>query len=186
MSDPFATAEELAQYLALGVPTDLARFQQHLRNASALIRGYCRQELSPVPNDVVTLQANGWNVLFLPEVPVTAVSTVVTGGVTLTAPETRFTENGQLFRLTASGSTAFWTKETVITYTHGFAEFTPEYEEIKRVCIEVAARSITHNKDQTAQAMGGTIMDSAGYSPETFLTTQERWQLADLGLVGVG
>lgn len=182
MPDPFATAGELAQYLELPEPTDLARYQQHLRNASALIRAYCGQELSPVTGDVVTLQANGWNVLFLPEVPVTAVTAVVTGGVTLTpATDVRFTTDGQLFRIDN-----WWNEETVVTYNHGYAEFSPQYEEIKRICIEVAARSITHNRDGTAQAMGGTIMESAGYAPESFLTVQERWQLSDLTLVGVG
>lgn len=178
MSDPFATAAELAQFLQLAEPTDLARWQQHLAAASALVRRHTGQVLSKVSADVVTLQPTSTTHLYLPERPVTAV-TVVEGTVPVTA--FTFTSVGQIIR--TSGT---WDVVATVTYDHGYAEFSPEYEAIKAVVLEVASRSITLNEHGASEAMGSTIMESAGYAPEAFLTQGEKWQLADFGLVGVG
>lgn len=177
---PFATAQEFAQYLGMGVPDDLARMQQHLELASGLIRRWCDQTLSEVTNDVIEFSAWDGTTLILPERPVTAVSSVVVSNVPFT--EYRFTRAGLL--VTTDGS--WWSDGATVTYDHGYAQSDPSYLAIRSVCLDVASRSYTLNERSSSEAMGSTIMESAGYSPETFLTTGEKMTLADLGKVGVG
>lgn len=180
MSDPFATAGELAQFLGLPEPSDLSRYQQHIAAASALVRRYCAQVLSPVSGDQVTLAATGTVNLFLPERPVTAAS-VLEG----TTPVTGFTLMGSSGRLLRTDGKT-WDATTTVTYDHGYAESSPEYDAIKTVVLQVASRTITLNERSASEAMGNTIMDSAGYAPETFLTRSEMWQLGAFGQVAVG
>lgn len=188
MSDPFGTATELSQLLGLNEPTDLARFQQHLAAASALVRRFTGQELSNVTDDVVTLPAIDRTTLILPERPVVSIASVVANSVTL-SPTTDYwfdAKPGLLHSGTRIVEGTFWSYGATVTYTHGYAEFSPEYEAIKAIVLEVASRTITLNERSASEALGGTIMETAGYAPETFLTRGEMWELSDFGKVGVG
>jgi len=185
MSGPFATATEFCEFIGLPVPNDLARIQAHLGLASAVIRRYCDQVLSVVTNDVVTLPPVRGSTLILPERPVTAVSSVLVNGSSVT--DFWFTAAGILHRGTVTGTIGeSWVYGATITYTHGYAETTDEFHAIKTVCMEAASRAYTLNERSASEAMGSTLMESAGYSPEVFLTQGEKRDLADLGKVGIG
>ena len=187
MSDPFATAAEFSQFLGLPEPTDLSRMQQHLEMASANIRRYTGQTLSTVAGDVVVLPALQRTSLVLPERPVTAIASVVANGVTLSSStDYWFTRAGVLHSGTMTVEGTFWSYGATVTYSHGYAEGSDEYEAIKSVCLEAAARAFTLNERSASEAMGSTLMESAGYAPEVFLTVGEKMLLADLGKVLVG
>lgn len=193
MSDPFASAQDFAQFIGVSLPTDLARMQSLLGSASAAIRRYAGQTLSPVAGDVYTVQpqisattgqtfplprAYG-DLIFLPQRPVTAVSSVVTGGSSFTSYS--FTSAGLLYRTDG----AAWTKSTTITYDHGYAESSDEYSTIKTICMEAVARAYTLNERSASEFLGNTLAESAGYAPEVFLTPGEKAQL-EFGRVYVG
>jgi hypothetical protein len=186
VSDPFATAGELAQYIGNTEPTDLARMQGFLASASAVIRKYAGQTLSQVVGDVVIVQpmyslttgqafplpgaAYGATIL-LPQRPVTAIASIVANSVSVTAFQ--FTSAGVITRTDGNG----WLYAATITYTHGFDETADEYAAIKNICIEAASRAYTLNERSASEAMGSTLMESAGYAPEVFLTEGEKAQL---------
>mgnify|MGYP003519697123 CR=1 FL=1 len=185
MSDPFASASDLAEYINVGLPDDLSRMQALLRAASAVIRGYTGQVLSPVVNEQITVQpmyslttgqmlplprAYG-ELIFLPQRPVTAISGITISGVAFTSFS--FTSAGILYRTDGNA----WTNAAVVTYSHGWAETTDEYQTIKNICIEAAARAYTMNERSASEVLGSTVLESAGYSPEVFLTEGEKMQL---------
>lgn len=183
MSDPLASAQDFSQYIGVPLPTDLARMQMLLDLASATIRRYCGQTLSPVDNDVVTLEPIERDTLVLPERPVTAISSVLINTVpSVVTTNYRFTRAGLIHEL----SGRFWSTGATVTYNHGYAESTDEYKAIKGVCLSAASRAYTLNKSGASEFLGQTIAESAGFAPEVFLTPGEKMQLADLGKVLVG
>jgi hypothetical protein len=180
VSGPFATATEFCEFTGLNVPTDLARIQAHLEYASAVIRRFTGQTLSAVTADVVTLEGVDWPTLILPQRPVTAIASVVENSITLAATDYTFTRSGLLKR------DADWTDGATVTYSHGYAETDDEFKALRAICIEAASRAYTLNERSASEAMGATLMESAGYSPEVFLTTGEKWLLSDFGKVVTG
>lgn len=186
MSDPFATAGELSQFIGNPEPTDLSRMQLFLDLASAAIRRLCGQTLSAVGADVVTLPGIDRSTLILPERPVTAISGVSAGGVAILPTAYWFTRAGLLHSGTIAAEGVDWSSGATVTYDHGYAETTDEYRAIKAVCLEVASRAYTLNERSASEAMGSTLMETAGYAPEVFLTPGEKMELADFGKVGVG
>jgi hypothetical protein len=186
VSDPFATAGELSQLIGNTEPTDLARMQLFLDLASAEIRRYTGQTLSTVAGDVIILPALERTTLVLPERPVTAITTVVAGSVTVPSTDYWFTRAGLLHSGTIAVEGTFWSLGATVTYDHGYAETTDEYKAIKAVCLESASRAYTLNERSASEAIGATLMESAGYAPEVFLTLGEKMSLADFGKVLVG
>jgi hypothetical protein len=186
MSGPFATATELAEFTGISLPTDLSRMQAFLASASALIRRYTGQTLSQVVNDVVVIQPSNslttgqfyplpgaayGETIFLPQRPVTAISSVVSNSVTITAYG--FTSAGLLYRTDGLP----WTYATTVTYTHGYAETTDEYAAIRDVCIEAASRAYTMNFQGDTRFLGDTTAEAAGFAPAIFLTEGEKARL---------
>ncbi len=186
MSDPFASASEFCEWTGMPQPSDLARIQTLLDSASALIRGFTGQVLSQVANDTLTITPGisrvglfsvpwavlEWGeVLFLPEAPVTAITTVTVDTVAVTAYA--FTEAGELRRTDGQA----WLDLVTVVYDHGYAETSDEFKEIRSVCIQAAARAYTLNRDGSSEALGATLMESAGYAPEMFLTEGEKLRL---------
>lgn len=187
MSDPFATAGELSQLIGIAEPTDLARMQQFLDLASAEIRRYTGQTLSQVAADVVVLLPQERTTLMLPERPVTAITTVVANGVTL-SPTTDyyFERSGLLHSGTVAVEGTFWTYGATVTYDHGYAETTDEYRFLKKVCLEAASNGYTLNERGQSEVLGTVVLESAGFAPAIFLTPSQRADLMDMGKVGVG
>jgi hypothetical protein len=192
LAGPFATASEFCEWTGMAVPSDLSRLQALLESASALIRGETGQVLSKVTGDVLVVQpefdavfgrrnppprAIG-DVIYLPERPVTAV-TMTVQAVSFTA--FAFTLDGVVYRTDGH----WWDYPATITYDHGYAETSEAFRQVRAICIEAAARAFTLNERSASEAMGSTLMESAGYAPEVFLTEGERRSLPGL-MVGIG
>jgi hypothetical protein len=180
VSDPFATAAELSQFIGNPEPDDLSRMQLFLGLASSEIRRFTAQTLSEVAADVVTFPPTDWDRLILPERPVTAITSVLVGVSGYT--NYRFTRAGVIHEL----SGLEWTLGATVTYNHGYPEVSNEYQAVKGVCLEAASRAYTLNERSASEAMGSTLMESAGYAPEVFLTMGEKMLLSDFGSVLVG
>ncbi len=171
MIGPFAIATEFCEFTGIQPPADLARLQAQLLMASSVMRSYCQQTLSVVTDDQITVYPTASTFLSLPERPVTAVAGVLVDG----APFTAFyiVPRGLRSGSVASPGSA-WTRGATVTYSHGYAETDPEFSTLRTICIESAARAFTMNERSASEAMGSTLMESAGYSPEVFLTQGEK------------
>lgn len=123
---------------ALATPEDLATFLQRdlsaadtasavllLDLASAAVRAYTGQTISAVPGDSVTLDVPyGYQSrLFLPELPVTAVTSVTVAG-TLYTPVTDYhvdLATGSIRFLTRTWWSYYPPTTAVVVYSHGYA-----------------------------------------------------------------
>jgi len=186
VADPFATASELAQLIGQTEPPDLARMQMFLELASAEIRGYAGQVLSEVTGDVIVFEPTWSQTLYLPERPVTAITTVTVKAVATT--DYRLLDERKIVRGSDPNvlSSLSWSYGATVTYTHGYAETTEPYKSVKTICLEAASRAFTMNERSASEVLNTTVLESAGYSPEIFLTQGEKMQLDAFSPVAVG
>lgn len=135
----FATIEDLENFLQLEISTatQIAAATQALERTTAAIKNYCRQEIELVEGDVVVLGFTpGQRLVFLPELPVVEVSSVVEDENVLVVDDDYKLANGGLLHRIG----AFWYSgigTVTVTYTHGYATIP---EDIVDVCTRAAAR----------------------------------------------
>ncbi|URM90414.1 hypothetical protein LUW75_10865 [Streptomyces sp. MRC013] len=164
MASPWATPEELRLHLRLAT-IDAEQAAVKLAEAETVIRGELEQSIDAVADDTAVLVGTGRRVLTLPELPVTAVTTVLVDDAALTlATGYRWNRYGLLTRLDGC-----WPLDADITvvYSHGYTVIPPV---IRQVCLQVAGRawvrsttavtaeslgdrSLTYDKDRSGQAL---------------------------------
>lgn len=134
----FCTVDDLEAYLQIVIADGNASAVAAIAAASAAIQNYCRQTISQVPADVLTLTVPEYRrTILLPEQPVTAVASVVEDGTTLTVgTEYQWTRSGLLTRVGRNWATGW--QDVVVTYTHGYGTIP---DDLKSVCIQAAARA---------------------------------------------
>jgi hypothetical protein len=164
----------LASNLALDTP----RMQALLDLASGRIRQFTNQTLSVVLGDQVEFGPRFSTLLVLPQVPVLAVSSITVDAVAVT--DFNWFRWGNVF------GTTDWTEGAIVTYDHGYLTTSDEYALVKGICIASATRAFTMNERSASEAFGSTLMETAGYSPEIFLTPGEQADLRDFDVVAVG
>lgn len=179
----FATPAELATFLGLPAFTDPTRAQQLLDDATALIRETTDQVISSVDNEVILLGSLDRDILILPERPVRAVDQVKVDNVVIPATDYIFTSNGFLQRVAGAPTWLATSLGIEVTYDHGF---TTVPDDVKTITKAAAGRALTLNEGGSSQAMGGTVVVSAGWAPVVFLTPEERMSLLSYGPIGVG
>lgn len=169
----FATVGDVAARLSEALDTgDFLRVGEYLEDASDDIRAASGQTIYPnVVGGIVTLQGNGRRLLQLPQVPVTAVASVVIDGVTQTVDvDYRWNAKGMLQRL--GGCWPFL--PVVVTYSYGYAAAP---DPIRRLCAKltaerfqtssgsiqqesVAGYSVTYRDPEQIKAVYGDILDA--------------------------
>lgn len=131
-----AAVAELAAALNQTIAPNDASALQALATASGVIRNYTQQQIDLVEDDTVVLDALGGTTLFLPELPVVAVSAVSEKGTDLVVTDDfLFTRWGALSRVNRpwlSGQ-----QIVSVTYDHGYAEIP---DDVKGVCLAIAGR----------------------------------------------
>jgi hypothetical protein len=148
VAGPFATLEDLQAFLQrndLGPAAIL-----DLGVATGIIRRDTGQTISLVGVDVVALNGRDRPSLFLPQIPVVEVASVVADGTTL-VEDTDFSIDPNTGILTRLPIGAHWTvgkKNVVVTYTHGFD---PIPEDIRGACCMIAAKLWTNPTRNTAE-----------------------------------
>lgn len=162
----FATEADLENLT--GQPIETAQAALLLDGATAAIQEWTGQTIEAVEADEVTLVGNFTRKLVLPEMPVTAVDSVVVDGDTLTV-STDFTwqRHGVLWRPRYANPNApsqrsfevlggaYWggpDREVVVTYDHGFATIPPM---VKTVCLAIAVRAMGNPGGVRAEAIDG-------------------------------
>lgn len=143
----FATSSDLESWL--GVDFDAAdhtRAEGLLQAATNTIKAYTDQTIEQVVDDVEVKDGRNRRVLLLDEIPVTAVSSVVEDGTTLTVDDDYvWSETGELTRV--GGCWPADPRTVTVTYTHGYATVPGE---LKDLCTALAAR-VWINPEQAAQ-----------------------------------
>jgi hypothetical protein len=142
---------ELTSAEATFVPTLLAR-------ASREVRVYTGQFIEEVEDDEVTITADMYGNLRLPQIPVTAVASVVVAGTTLDPADYQWDAGGMITRPTfnsfeINGAIGLWSGDATVIYTHGYSRIP---DDVSGIVADVVAARIN-----TAQPSGGTVKSAA-------------------------
>lgn len=166
----FCTIDDLEAFLQIVIADGNVSATAAIAAASAAIQNHCRQTISQVAADVLTLTVpENRRTILLPEQPVTAVASVVEDGTTLTVgTDYQWTRSGVLTRLGRCWASGW--QDVVVTYTHGHGTIP---DDLKDICVRAAARA--YQAGLRAAAAGGIagiaseqLPDySVSFTPET-------------------
>lgn len=112
----FVTLDAYIDYYGITDAAELSRAEVDLEAACDRIRDHLCQSIDRVVADVVTLQGAGTRALTLPELPVTAVTSITDDGDAVT--DYTVDDYGLIWRT----SPGYWYsgRPYVVTYTHGY------------------------------------------------------------------
>lgn len=135
----FCTVKDVEELLNLTITGDAANVASCERAIVAVteaIKNYCQQNIEEVKDDEITLDCDGGNMLFLPELPVVSVANVVEDDKTLTVTDDYILgQYGILHRVGQDWLSG--TQIITVTYTHGYSTIPTD---IKDVATRSAAR----------------------------------------------
>jgi len=137
----FCTIDDVREFLQLDIDEEskIASCMRAIVAATAAIRNYCHQEIELSEDDEITLDCWGGQRLFLPQVPVVSVSSVVEDGDSLTAGSDEDYQLGQYGILYRVGKNwASGVQIVTAVYTHGY-ETIPD--DVVDVCTRAASRA---------------------------------------------
>lgn len=181
----FATVADIEAFLQVEISTaaQIASAERALAEATAAIRNYCHQYLELVSDDEITLDVfgphrgaprvnyprTGGSRLFLPELPVVSVASVVEDGKTLTVDEDyKLGQYGILHRINAKWATGIGV--VTVTYSHGYATIP---DDIIAVCTRAASRGYQAGlRSAENEALAGVQSKSLGDYSVTFGSDQ--------------
>lgn len=142
----FCTVQDVEDFLQLdivGDATKLAACQQAIDHVTEAIRNYCHQQIDLVEDDAYTFDVPARRTkLFLPELPVVSVASVVEDGETLVEgsdEDYQLGRNGILYRVGA-----YWTagvQIVTVTYTHGYDPYDGLPDDLVDVATRAASRA---------------------------------------------
>lgn len=133
----FCSIADMADFLQIEIPeAKEASAARAITEATAVIVNYCRQALEQTEDDEVTLDGTGTSKLLLPELPATAVDSVVEDDDELDSDEFKLGQHGILHRVGAAWPRGV--QNIVVTYTHGY-ETIPD--DVASICVRAAARA---------------------------------------------
>jgi len=133
----FCTVDDVSALLQIEIvdASAVESCERAIKEATEVIKNYCQQELSQV-TEKITIDCAGGTRIFLPELPVSAVTRVVSDDTLLTAnTDYKLGQRGILYRVTGYWPAGIQNVE--ITYTHGFATMP---DDIVGVCARSASR----------------------------------------------
>jgi hypothetical protein len=134
----FCIVADIENFLQISIPAaKIASAQRAIAEATEAIKNYCHQVIERVTDDVVTLDCAGGAKLFLPELPVISVASVVEDGETLVVTDDyKLGQHGILYRI--GDLWAEGIQIVTVTYTHGYVTLP---DDIVGVCVRAAARA---------------------------------------------
>jgi hypothetical protein len=146
-----------------------------LDEACEMVRDFLGQRLDRVVGDVVTLSGTGRATLLLPQLPVTAVSSVVeTGydGTLTTLPVTDYlldTDDGDGILWKPVGCWPAGIKNVAVTYDHGYADLDAIPASIRGVTITVASR--LYHQQAATPGMRSEQLGASSYTRDDSYTS---------------
>ncbi len=134
----FCQVTDLAEFLQIDISSSDVSAVQAITDATAVIKAYCNQEIVQVEDDVEYFDGGYGDKLYLSQLPVVSVKSVLVDGASLIdgADFKTNRKKGIVYRLNGQR----WpdgVENIEVTYTHGY-EHPPEVARI--VCMRVAAR----------------------------------------------
>ena len=137
----FCNVADIENFLQVTIHTDAVKNASALRaiaEATEAIKNYCHQQIERVTGDVVTLDIKrGWSRLFLPEVPVSLVTSVVEDGKALVVDDDyKLGQHGILYRIGDVWHEGI--QIVTVTYTHGYAVIP---DDVVGVCVRASSRA---------------------------------------------
>ena len=162
----FATAEDLASFLQ--VPTvDRYSAELLLDLASDAVRDEVHQDIDQATTTEVydgLPPGHPWaHVIFLRQVPVTAVSAVVSDGLTL--PSSAYEWRGTGTIISTFGMFSAYDRGISVTYTHGHAPGSRGLATARSICLQVAARAYVNPGQVERITVGGISREFARSDP---------------------
>jgi hypothetical protein len=161
MADQLATPSDLASLLQQDIDTSTATLL--IETSTATVQRWAGQRIVQVVDDVVTLLGTADSWLDLPQIPVTAVSSVVRSGVTLTAGTDYQLIGNRLWCRWGWQSNLGWYYPAewrpsygpdpylgpapgvvVVTYTHGYAASAQELQLARSAVLTLAGTIYTN------------------------------------------
>lgn len=143
----FCTVADVEEFLQVDISSDadkLASCQRAISEASEAIRNYCRQQIDLVEDDAYSFDVATARQtrLFLPELPVVSVASVVEDGETLVEgadEDYQLGLHGILYR--KNGYWACGVQIVTVTYSHGYDAYDGLPQDIVDVCTRAASRA---------------------------------------------
>lgn len=159
------TVTDIENFLLVTIHTDAAKNASALRaidEATEAIKNYCHQVIELVAGDAITLDCVGGTKIFLPQVPVISVASVVEDGEALVVTDDYILgQYGILHRVDDDWATGI--QIVTLTYTHGYATIP---DDVVGVCTRAASRA--YQAGLAAAAVGAvsgvTAMTLGDYS----------------------
>jgi len=160
----FCSVVDLEHFLQIDIPDTSvdASAERAIQEASVAIQNYCRQQIEQIEDDEIILDSGGGRRLFLPELPVVEVSSVVEDGEALVDDDDyKLGQHGILHRVGQE-----WAKGiqiVTITYTHGYE---PIPGDVVAICTRAASRAYQAGlkSAETEAVPGVTAMGLGDYS----------------------
>lgn len=169
MADLLAAATDLPTWLGYtDVTTVSDRTQLALEVATGWVQGYTGQRLVAVANEAAKIR-NRRQVqeLFLPERPVTSVTSVTVEGVVYSAATDWTLYGDSLLTSSGKGRWSFWPEFMTVTYSHGYASAP---QDIRGVVLSAAARIVGNPGGNTSWTVGGVSYagggSAGGFTPD--------------------
>ena len=135
----FCTVTDIENFLMVTINTDPVKNASALRaiaEATEAIKNHCHQQIERM-TETITLDCEGGYRIFLPEIPVVSVASVVEDGETLVVDDDyKLGQYGILRRV--GDDWAIGTQIIEIAYTHGYATIP---DDVVGVCTRAAARA---------------------------------------------
>jgi len=128
----FCTVENIEQFLNLSIQDDednVASCERAISAVMEAIKNYCQQEIEQVADEAITLDCDGGDMIFLPELPVISVASVVENDETLTVTDDYILgQHGILYRIGQDWYSGV--QKITITYTHGHAIIPDDIQDV--------------------------------------------------------
>lgn len=132
-----------------------AAIASSIEDSTAAIRNYTHQYLSFVEDDTLTIDGHGGTKIYLPELPVSKITSVTLSGVTLTEDtDYKLGQHGILHRLNG-----YWTsgvQNIVIVYSHGYTIIP---DDLNAICVRASSR-LVQSGIVSAQFDGNPVVSS--------------------------
>lgn len=164
----FCTVADVASFLQREISDagQVTSCERAIAEATAAIKNWCHQEIELVAGDVVAFDVGpGRRKLFLPELPVVSVASVVEDGEILTGDEEYQLGNyGILYRVSAYWASGI--QIVTVTYSHGYATLP---DDVVGVCVRAAARAFQAGlRSADSEGVPGVQAKSLGDYSVTF------------------
>lgn len=166
----FCTVADVASFLQREISDagQVTSCERAIAEATAAIKNWCHQEIELVAGDVVAFDVGpGRRKLFLPELPVVSVASVIEDGVTLVegaAEDYQLGDYGILYRVGAYWASGI--QIVTVTYSHGYATIP---DDVVGVCTRAAARAFQAGlRSADSEGVPGVQAKSLGDYSVTF------------------